>query len=347
MHCTVVIPAYQPDNSLIKIVDELIAEKFDILVINDGSGEAYDDIFRSVEGKATVISNPQNMGKGYTLKHGFSKLRELFPECEGFITADSDGQHLVKDIVRVRQELEKGSEFVLTVRQRKNKIPFRSRFGNDLSKIVYTILTGHYFQDNQSGLRGFLIDNVDWLTKVGGNKYDYEMNMLFYADKQGISITTIMIEAIYFDGNATSHFSPLQDTLRIYRTLFASAVPTIVTALLIEASMLFFSIVFGYRIFYINVPSIGIAGSFICMTLYRFGVFRTLRYQDGLRTLIYTVFRFSVYTLGVFIFHLLFDDLILFINFNMVVVLEIIPEYLLHKAMHVSSYKDVNKEVRL
>lgn len=344
MSSVVVIPAYKPDNDLIKLTNELVDEHFDVLVVNDGSGKEFDGIFEEVSKTAKVIANETNMGKGCALKHGFSMVRELFPECTNLITADADGQHLVSDIKRVSYELEKGADFVLTVRRRRQKVPFRSRFGNDLSKLVYTILTGHYFQDNQSGLRGFSVDNIDWLLKVGGDKYDYEMNMLFYADKQAIPITTITIDAIYFDGNKSSHFSPLKDTALIYKTLFSSAWASVATLLFIESCMVFTSIVFKYNLFYINVPSIGIASSFICMTVYRFGIFRDFKYNDGLRTIVYSILRYTIYTLGVLIFHLVVPGMPLFVAFNLIVVLAIAPEYYMHKGIHAASYKDVNKE---
>lgn len=185
MEKVVVIPAYKPDETLISLVEELTNEGFGVLVINDGSGQGFTRLFDSVKNtpNATLIENSKNLGKGGALKHGFKRIQEFFPDCKYFVTADADGQHFVKDIKRVFVELEKEAKMVLAVRIRKTKIPFRSRFGNDLSKLVYTILTGHYFTDNQSGLRGFTIDCVDWLTRVRGEKYDYEMNMLFYAEK--------------------------------------------------------------------------------------------------------------------------------------------------------------------
>ena len=44
----VVIPAYKPDETLIKITDQLWAYGCQIIVVDDGSGEEYQGIFDEV-----------------------------------------------------------------------------------------------------------------------------------------------------------------------------------------------------------------------------------------------------------------------------------------------------------
>jgi len=270
----IVIPAYKPDNAMIGLLQELKKNQLPILVIDDGSGDEYKEVFTKAENYATVIHSEHNQGKGAALKKGFSILKETFPQCTNFITADADGQHSVKDILRVKDELETGAEFVLTVRNLSRKIPFRSKIGNDLSRWIYTILTGHYFPDNQSGLRGFDIKNIPWLLKVKGDKYDYEMNMLYTADKQSIPITTIAIEAIYIDGNKSSHFNPIADTVRIYKRLFSSAIASFIGFGVMELLFLFFSIIYDYDYIYITVHSATMAALLVNRLVNRFIIFR-------------------------------------------------------------------------
>ena len=340
----VIIPAYEPDEKLIDICREISAAGLSILVVDDGSGNGYADIFSRVSEYAKVAGFAENHGKGAALKLGFSKLREFYPECTHFITADSDGQHKAEDVIRVRDELINGAHMVLSVRRLRSRIPFRSKFGNELSKIVYTTLTGHYFTDNQSGLRGFSACDAEWLCKVPGERYDYEMNVLYYADKQRIPITTIQIEAIYIDGNSSSHFRPVQDTVRIYKSLFKSAAATFITALLCELLMLAASIAFKSKYIYFIVPSIGAFCALVSILLNKFLFFRNVRYGDGFRTIIYTIFRFGAYTVLCMLLRSVLPGLPLFWNFNIVVLVSFPFEYLIRKGIHASSYKDLNKE---
>ena len=330
----VVIPAYQPDEQLISLVNELHENNFAVLVVNDGSDKSCDKIFNAIEDKAKVINSPKNEGKGAALKRGFAAIKECFPECEEFITADADGQHKVDDIIRVQGELKSGKDFVLTVREFQKNMPFRSKFGNDLSRIVYTIMNGHYFDDNQSGLRGFAVKHIDWLTKVKGNKYDYEMNMLCYADKQGIRIATLPIKAIYIDGNKSSHFNPVADTLRIYKRLFTSVWPSCLGVAIWEILTMVATIIYGYEYSVITIPTAVMLGAFMTFLTQKFLVFSNVPYKDGIRILCFSVIRATAYTILVEVIMLFTTAIPLIISVNVAALLMLIVEYNVHKLMH-------------
>ena len=92
-----VIPAYEPDEKLIKLLKEVSAlNLFQIIVVNDGSG----DKFNVAKEYAILLSHGINKGKGAALKTAFTYIKNL--NTDGIIvTADSDGQHKVSDIVKV------------------------------------------------------------------------------------------------------------------------------------------------------------------------------------------------------------------------------------------------------
>jgi glycosyltransferase involved in cell wall biosynthesis len=93
----VLIPAYEPDTALIQLVDQLYEDKFKIVVVDDGSGADYANIFSVVKEKADIVTLPKNCGKGAALKAGMAYIRDNIPECQGFITCDADGQHRPED----------------------------------------------------------------------------------------------------------------------------------------------------------------------------------------------------------------------------------------------------------
>lgn len=338
----VIIPAYQPEQSLGALTSALISAGLGVLVVDDGSDADHQAIFDSLEG-AVVLHSEKNEGKGAALKRGFAALLENFPDCRHFVTADADGQHAVGDILRVMGELEKGAPFVLTTRKFKRDMPMRSKFGNDLSRFIYTMLTGHWFADNQSGLRGFSVEQIDWLVKVKGNKYDYEMNMLYYADKQRITITTLPIEAIYIDGNRSSHFSPFKDTLRIYGRLFSSAWGSFAGFGVWEHVVLLYTILMGYKEVYYNIGYGALLAAATTILLNKFIIFRNVHYGDGVRTLLYTSLRGIVYTGGCLLFAAYFPFIPLFFAFNLIALIGIPAEYVLHMLMHFASYKEINR----
>ncbi len=215
---TILIPSYEPDERLITLIHKLKeASDASILVVDDGSGEDYRDIFDSVEkAGCTVLTHPINQGKGSALKTGFDYVRQ-HGERDGVICADSDGQHLPGDILRLTKAVrEHRNHIVLGSRQFTGKVPLRSRIGNSATRMVYAFATGRPIQDTQTGLRGYSSEMLDWLCQVPGDRFEYEMNMLLEAPNVGYDLVEVPIETVYLDDNKSSHFRPLADSARVY-----------------------------------------------------------------------------------------------------------------------------------
>ena len=335
----VLIPAYEPDGELVRLAKGLKAQGFYVLIVDDGSGDRYSDVFKEVTSSATVVTFDKNCGKGAALKAGMQYIKENLPDCDSFITCDADGQHKIEDVLRVREQLQKGNKFVLTVRERKKgtKMPLRSKVGNNLSRFVYAMLANKYLSDNQSGLRGFSSSNIDWLIKVEKNNYDYEMNVLYYAAKMGLKITTIPIEAIYIGNNESSHFNPIGDTVKIYKSLFALAGGTIIAFFVAEIMILLLSLFWGYGYITVTLPSVGAISYLVCVLLNKYIFFKSIPRYDYWATLAFTVISYFVYMLMCMVIMLGFPKIPLFLAFNIVYLIGIPLKYSLHKFIFLAS----------
>lgn len=219
----VLIPAYQPNEKLIEVLQELAQLNFSLLVVDDGSGTAFDPIFIKAAELARVVRYPANRGKGGALKQGIRCLKKCFPNAHYLITADADGQHKPADILRLADYLRANGGFAIGSRAFIGEVPLRSRFGNTITRTVYHVVSGVRVQDTQTGLRGFDISLCDWLLKIAGERYEYEMNVLMTAAKDGVPIGEITIETVYENDNDGSHFRPVQDSVKIYREIFRFA----------------------------------------------------------------------------------------------------------------------------
>ncbi len=228
MDTVVLIPAYNPEPAMVKTAQELNEKGFFVLIVNDGSAEEFSPLFSQAEKFARVIGYEKNCGKGAALKHGIRCILKELPWAKYFVTADADGQHSVSDIIKTAKLLRKKGGIVIGSRDFKGKIPLRSRVGNNLSRFAYTIETGRYIRDNQSGLRGFEASLCEWLLGVKGEKYDYEINVLMYAAKQNIPFCETPIETIYIEDNRSSHFDPVKDTLRLHGKMLMASLPSII-----------------------------------------------------------------------------------------------------------------------
>ncbi|MBQ9941903.1 MAG: glycosyltransferase, partial [Christensenellaceae bacterium] len=101
----VLIPAYKPDNCLLDIVREIHENTdYSIIVVNDGSGQAYEPVFAALPDYCTLLVHDVNKGKGRAMKTGFTYLCEHGTKGDGVVIVDADGQHLLKDVVRVCEE---------------------------------------------------------------------------------------------------------------------------------------------------------------------------------------------------------------------------------------------------
>ena len=215
---TILIPAYEPDIRLLELIIHIRnSSDYNIVVVDDGSGEKYASIFNSIEEfGCTVLRHCKNLGKGRALKTGFEYMKKSEEE-EGIVCADCDGQHLVEDIIKIAGEINaQKSHIILGCRHFLGKIPLRSRVGNTITRWVYAFLTGSSIKDTQTGLRGYSVNMLDWLCTIPGERFEYEMNMLLQVHEAGYSLREVAIDTVYLQNNRSSHFRPFTDSARVY-----------------------------------------------------------------------------------------------------------------------------------
>ncbi len=246
MNSIIIIPALDPDPHLIAYTDDLIRSgASQILIVNDGSSSDKKAIFDelSLRPECHILTHKINRGKGRALKDAFSYVLNTDAyKGKPVITADSDGQHLVPDILHMDACMTRLSEtekdyLVLGCRCfDEDHVPWRSRFGNRLTSALFKLLYHETVTDTQTGLRGISNHMLEAFSRLEGERFEYEMNMLIDASLRKIPIKTVEIETVYLDHNTGSHFRPLVDSFRVYRILFGTflkySISSLVSALL-------------------------------------------------------------------------------------------------------------------
>ena len=223
----ILIPSLEPDERLPAYIRKLSESGFGhIVVVDDGSSEAYQPIFSEVEriDRATVLHHDVNHGKGVALKTGYKYILENLPDAEAVITADADGQHTVPDCIRLAEEVRKG-EKALYLGSRDftlPNIPPKSRSGNRITSVVFKLLYGQYLPDTQTGLRAFRKEELPFMIGVEGERFEYEMKVLIACSRAGIRMVPVTIETIYENENEGTHFHPIRDSFRIYKVILGS-----------------------------------------------------------------------------------------------------------------------------
>ncbi|WP_061280706.1 bifunctional glycosyltransferase family 2/GtrA family protein [Leptospira interrogans] len=254
----IIIPAYNPDERLVQLVDELIQQGIvNIVVINDGSRESCASVFKKLTKfkQCHLLHHATNLGKGRALKSAINYCMLTFPQMFGVVTADADGQHKVSDIIKVVQSLLKHpDQLILGSRKFDKDVPFRSLLGNKITSIVFAFLIGRRLIDTQTGLRGIPTKFLSTCLRLSGERYEYEMNMLISTKEHRLRIFEEPIETLYLENNKSSHFNPLIDSARIYFLFFRFAFSSMLTSAIdfcvftvvyLSASNLLTSIIFS------------------------------------------------------------------------------------------------------
>jgi len=229
----ILIPAYKPAEPLTAVVQALLDLGFRrIIVVNDGSGPDYRDRFQSIAiPGVSLVEHAVNLGKGAALKTGMNFALVKFPDCPGVVTADADGQHHPEDILRVAQRLaEEPDSLVLGARTFGSKVPLRSRLGNDITRFMMRIIMGQNLADTQTGLRGVPASLIPYLLRLTSVGYEFELDMLITCKHLSCPLAQVPIKTIYIEGNRSSHFRPVFDSMRIYFLLLRFSVLSILSA---------------------------------------------------------------------------------------------------------------------
>lgn len=278
MEYIALIPSYQPDDLLVRLVLECM-QSFKIVVVDDGSGQEYKSIFNMIPKACAVLTHEVNRGKGAALKTGFKYIQETYKDTEYVIvTLDGDGQHTYADAMKVAEKAEKNPNcLILGSRNFKETDQKKSKFGNFVARSLMRLTTGNNIYDTQTGLRAFTNRNIENVLEIEGNRYEYETNMILYLSRERIPIIETPISTIYLDNNSRSHYSPLKDSLRIFTQFLKFAASSIIGSIV---DILLFTLLthvlpedLAFQIIIANVIA-RVVSSIVNFTINRFFVFK-------------------------------------------------------------------------
>ncbi|MFC4770711.1 glycosyltransferase [Enterococcus hermanniensis] len=216
----IVIPSLEPDKKLLDLLTNLKEQiSTEILIINDGSPLHFQHIFENAKNQfsCTVLEHSENYGKGAALKTAMRYILANMPHIKHMVTVDSDGQHRFSDINKcIHRAQEENTGLILGTRTFEGKVPFRSLFGNVLTRKILKLSTGINITDTQTGLRVIPRQYMKELLSVEGERFEYELRMLIETKKHCWPIICEPIKTIYINDNETSHFRAISDSISIY-----------------------------------------------------------------------------------------------------------------------------------
>ena len=207
----VVIPTYNNSGTLRNGVERVLTQCADVIVVNDGCTDGSAEILSSFGSRVTVVDYGKNRGKGYALKQGFKKAKEL--GFDDAITIDSDGQHFPEDIPLFVKALDQhpGALIVGSRNLNQENMPEGNTFANKFSNFWFKIQTGINLPDTQTGYRLYPLKR---LPKIVSSRYEAELALLVFSVWRNIELVPIQINVLYPEDRVT-HFRPFWDFFRI------------------------------------------------------------------------------------------------------------------------------------
>jgi glycosyltransferase involved in cell wall biosynthesis len=151
---TIIIPAYNEEQSLKELMPQLLSfcesNNFRLIVVNDGSKDGTKNILESYIEYSffKAVHHKVNRGYGGAIKSGVE-----LAETDYLITIDADGQHDLRDVLRMYLHLEeKDADMVVGRRDSKGSGAYRS-FGKMLIRILAKVLMPIHIHDINSGIK--------------------------------------------------------------------------------------------------------------------------------------------------------------------------------------------------
>ncbi|MBS5843834.1 MAG: bifunctional glycosyltransferase family 2/GtrA family protein [Clostridiales bacterium] len=254
----VVIPAYNPDEKFVSFIEILRKNGIFVIVIDDGSKAECSSYFTAAEQYGCVVlHHDRNRGKGQALRTGFAELIRLNEKGAGLeyaVTADCDGQHRYDAITAVVQaaadstESPAGPALIIGGRFRDSdeKVPLKSKIGNNFTRGLFKLVTGISIHDTQTGLRAVPAKLFEEMLLIKGDRYEYEMNMLLLIRSWGIPYREIPITTIYYNNNAGSHFHPFRDSFLVISQILKFACSSLISFLVDYVLFMILELYFDY-----------------------------------------------------------------------------------------------------
>ncbi|MFH6934045.1 DUF2062 domain-containing protein [Flavobacterium sp. FlaQc-30] len=208
----VIVPTYNNQKTLKKVLDSILDFTSNVIIVNDGSTDQTNEILKQYH-HLTQIHHPKNLGKGRALRNGFRKAIEQ--NFEYAITIDSDGQHFASDIPVFIEEIQKEPNSLLigSRNMTQENVPKKSSFGNKFSNFWFKFETGIVLEDTQSGFRLYPLKLIP--KQFYTNKFEFEIEVIVRSAWKGIVVKNIPIQVLYDPAERVSHFRPFRDFTRI------------------------------------------------------------------------------------------------------------------------------------
>ena len=203
---SVIIPAFNEESSILQSIETLQnyflkrGDRFELVVVDDGSSDKTLEIIRNLAQSNThirALTNGENRGKGYTVKHGVLESKGEF-----VLFTDVDLSTPIDDYQKLKAELEAGNDIAfgsralaksdLRIRQPWYRV-WLGRLANKAIQAIVPALRG--IQDTQCGFKLFKGDVARKIFPFQQNeRWGFDFEILHIARKFGYRVAEVPVQ---------------------------------------------------------------------------------------------------------------------------------------------------------
>ena len=200
MRTLIIIPAFNEQANIKKLIEDIKSYGYDYLIINDKSTDMTKKVIQNND--FNYLDLAVNVGIAGVTRIGFKYAYENNYDC--VVCIDGDGQHQPKYVHSLIKEIEKGYDYVVGSRFVDCKKPWTLRMiGSRLISWLIKIKTGAKVTDPTSGMRALGKNAIRDF--ASGMNFYAEPDTLCYMIRKGYKFEEIQVEMKERE-NGTSYF---------------------------------------------------------------------------------------------------------------------------------------------
>lgn len=245
MDLSIILPAYNEEGSIFHVLEgiqEVMPEldvSYEILVIDDGSEDRTAALAR--QRGARVISHPENIGNGASVKTGIRNARG-----EILLMMDADGQHPPAMIPALLEQIGP-YDMVVGARGKGSDTDIHRDLANKIYNALASYVSGQRIEDLTSGFRAVKSRVARRFVYLLPNTFSYPSTITLAVLRSGGRLCYVPIESKRRAGK--SKIKLIRDGMRFLTIILRVATYYSPLKVFIPVSILMFLTGFGYGLF--------------------------------------------------------------------------------------------------
>ena len=194
MKAIALIPAYNEEKTIKKVISEIERVGLVPIVVDDGSTDRTYEISKKMN--IVVIRHGENRCKGEALKTGFNFILKNLPKIRNVVIVDADMQYSPKESIKILEPLVRGEADLVMGYRNWRVVPLKNRLGNFVWRTGFNLLFKTRLKDTNCGFMALSRRAMRKMKQAYGG-YIIENMMLIDALKNKFRIKQVPVSVGY------------------------------------------------------------------------------------------------------------------------------------------------------